>query len=812
MELNTCRSCGGVLERAGNYYVCKFCGNKWEIDVGNDIYVVDRANAWAALRDCDFEAAVERFENIILKEKDNHEAYWGRALALGGIIYVNDMNEHKKVPTCNSISEESFLESKDVISAIGLAPQEIASTYKKQAAEIEKIRVEWLDKARKEPPYDVFICFKDSDREHNIDRTDDSYDAHELYNALTTEGYNVFFSRVSLRDKVSEHYEPYIYNAIKTAKVMIVFGEKPEYFNAVWVKNEWSRFRAKIETGEKHKNSLVVAYKNMSPADLPISLRTRQCLNAADITFLSDLTEHIKKVIEAIEENRHLEKIEIKGGQKTRKASTLVKHTINTREIGQIEKETSIDEKQLLDLVPTYIAAYQWHDAEDLLKNILFENPSSAEAMWLSLFVKYKKNPNKSGFDFYESFDDKDFATLEKILSCADKDFACEVLDTLYGTCGRVSEKQFNKMLDIILPYKYGGRTENVATVFAYVKESRNFEAFKKVIESLESDEVDRYIIYNAEYIDNTTSVDEKMECAKNIIEVDEGNRFALQTVLTLNIAKDKEITCLIADIERLLAVLSSNDEQDDFIKQTLSFILSEKVTKNICEFIKQLVRYYNGDISELAEQLNGLANLMLESDFFDEAKYIYRIILSADSRYADAYLGICLANIKVASLADLASTKILIKKQTEFNKYLTLLDEKKRLDILKLANRQERILISKKRRRRFVLIATPVAVGSIIAVLALTFVVIPNLNYEKAVSLMDAGKYDEAITAFEALGEHKDSVAKIEACHTAKKDIAYDSAVALMNEGKYDEAITALEALGEHKDRVAKIEACHTR
>ncbi|MBR3879324.1 MAG: TIR domain-containing protein, partial [Clostridia bacterium] len=289
MHLDTCKSCGGSLERIGNYYVCKFCGSKWTIDANQDVHVIDRANAWSALRDCDFERAGELFENIIYKEPENHEAYWGRALANAGIMYVTDFHENRKVPTCNSISESSFIESRDVKKAIELAPADIARSYQSQAEQIESIRVEWVKKASREPAYDVFISYKDSDREHGIDRTDDSYDAHELYNALTAEGYKVFFSRVSLRSKVSEHYEPYIYNAIKTAKVMIVFGEKPEYFNAVWIKNEWMRFRKRIELGEKHPNSLVVAYKGIDPADLPVGLRSRQCLDAGSFTFLEDL-------------------------------------------------------------------------------------------------------------------------------------------------------------------------------------------------------------------------------------------------------------------------------------------------------------------------------------------------------------------------------------------------------------------------------------------------------------------------------------------------------------------------------------------
>ncbi len=301
------------------------------IDADNDVHVIDRANAWSALRDCDFERAVELFENIIFKEPENHEAYWGRALASAGIVYVTDLNENKRVPTCNNIREESFVDSNDVKRAIALAPEDIVGTYKKQAAEIEAIRVEWVRKASREKPYDVFICFKDSDREHNIERTDDSYDAHELYNALTEEGYKVFFSRVSLRDKVSEHYEPYIYNALKTAKVMIVFGEKAEYFNAVWVKNEWTRYRAMIERGEKDKNSLVAVYKNISPGDLPAGLRLRQCLDAGEMTFLEDLKRHISKVIK----NR-------KAAEAPKKQNTVISGLHEHEYISEVIKPTCI--------------------------------------------------------------------------------------------------------------------------------------------------------------------------------------------------------------------------------------------------------------------------------------------------------------------------------------------------------------------------------------------------------------------------------------------------------------------------------------
>ena len=47
---------------------------------------------------------------------------------------------------------------------------------------------------------------------------------------------------------------------------MVVLGTKAEFFNAVWVKNEWSRYLALIRKGEK--KMLIPAYRDMDPYDL----------------------------------------------------------------------------------------------------------------------------------------------------------------------------------------------------------------------------------------------------------------------------------------------------------------------------------------------------------------------------------------------------------------------------------------------------------------------------------------------------------------------------------------------------------------
>ena len=91
-----------------------------------------------------------------------------------------------------------------------------------------------------------------TDLANGIDRTQDSVEAQELYIHLTKKGYHVFYSRESLRDKIGEKYEPYIFNALSTAKVMLVYGSKPEYITSTWFKNEWTRYEKRIKAGEKY--------------------------------------------------------------------------------------------------------------------------------------------------------------------------------------------------------------------------------------------------------------------------------------------------------------------------------------------------------------------------------------------------------------------------------------------------------------------------------------------------------------------------------------------------------------------------------
>lgn len=113
------------------------------------------------------------------------------------------------------------------------------------------------------------------------------------------------------------------------------------------------------------------------------------------------------------------------------------------------------------------------------------------------------------------------------------------------------------------------------------------------------------------------------------------------------------------------------------------------------------------------------------------------------------------------------------------------------------------------KKAKKAAKIIVPLLAVIVAAYFLITQVIIPNVQYNNAVDLMDAGQYEEAIAAFEAMDGYKDSVMQITACEaaieTAIKDSEYDNAVALINTGDIISAYEALIALDGYKDSADK-------
>ena len=295
MSLNhsqECNFCGGAYELQGDRRRCPFCGAYAPENMSNEeAYLIQ--TAYQKLRLTEFEQAALEFDDIVQKYPENHHGYWGRLMSRFGVKYEKD-SDGSMIPTCYANSFASIAESPDYQKAMAHANEEFRAYYREQIAYTERVRKEWQEKASKEAPYDVFISYKESD---GGERTADSIQAQALYAHLTERGYRVFYSRETLRERAGEKYEPYIFQALHTAQVMIVYGCKAEYIESTWVKNEWMRYKNMIHHEQKKSNSLLVACDGFSPAELPNSLSSVQALNAQDRGFYSDLDAVVDRII-----------------------------------------------------------------------------------------------------------------------------------------------------------------------------------------------------------------------------------------------------------------------------------------------------------------------------------------------------------------------------------------------------------------------------------------------------------------------------------------------------------------------------------
>ncbi len=109
------------------------------------------------------------------------------------------------------------------------------------------------------------------------------------------------------------------------------------------------------------------------------------------------------------------------------------------------------------------------------------------------------------------------------------------------------------------------------------------------------------------------------------------------------------------------------------------------------------------------------------------------------------------------------------------------------------------------KKAGKILAITLPIVILLVAGFFLATKVLIPNSRYNKALELAEAGQYDEAIAAFQNLGEYRDAPAQIELTRAAQIEArnaeAYANAAALAEAGQYDEAIAAFQVLGDYRD-----------
>ena len=404
-----CKMCGGTLEfKSGDTVAtCDSCGTLQTLPKMDDEHrmnLYDRANHYR--RANEFDKAMGIYEQILNEDRTDAESYWSLVLCRYGIEYVEDPRSHKRVPTVNRAQYTSIYDDADYKSALQYATVEQKRVYEEEAEKINEIQKGILAISQKEEPFDVFICYKETDA--NGRRTQDSVLANDLYHQLTQEGFKVFFSRITLEDKLGTAYEPYIFAALNSAKVMVVLGTKEEYFNAVWVKNEWSRFLALIRDGKK--KILIPAYRDMDPYDLPEEFSHLQAQDMSKLGFMQDLIRGIKKLV-GVEKKQQ---VELEGEPS-----------------GNVQN----DIEPLLIRTAMFLEDENWEKADEYAERILDMNPKCAQAYLDKMMAEYRVHSSDELMEYYDEVTVSDsFKRFMKYASEEQRDKINEILSSVQAS------------------------------------------------------------------------------------------------------------------------------------------------------------------------------------------------------------------------------------------------------------------------------------------------------------------------------------------------------------------------------------------
>lgn len=296
MTIFKCKMCGGdmTVDRSTGIAVCDYCGTKQTLpqftDESSEL-LYNRGNSY--LMQNEFDKAENIFNQLLSINPQDAEIYWDLVMCRYGVTFVKDSKSGQYIPTCNRTHYLPIFQDENYKNAIKFSSGYKKEYYQSNAKTIDNIQKGIIAVSKKEKPFDIFISYKETNQDGS--RTKDSIEAQKLYEKLTAQGYKVFFSRITLEDKAGTQYEPYIYAALSSSKVMLTVCSSRENIESAWVKNEWSRFLTLRQ--KDPSKTLIPLYFDMSKENLPEEFSVLSSQDIKQDDFEQELLRGIKKLI-----------------------------------------------------------------------------------------------------------------------------------------------------------------------------------------------------------------------------------------------------------------------------------------------------------------------------------------------------------------------------------------------------------------------------------------------------------------------------------------------------------------------------------
>ena len=745
-----CKMCGGDIDfiPGATYGTCEYCGSTSTIPQAEDENKLNRYNrANHFRRQCEFDKAVAAYEKILEQDDTDAEAHWGAVISRFGIEYVEDPATHQRIPTCHRVQVASILTDEDYLAAVENAPdEESRRIYQEEAARIAEIQKGILAISANEKPYDVFICYKETDE--NGQRTRDSQWAQDVYYGLTEQGLKVFFSRITLEDKLGQQYEPYIFAALNSAKVMVVIGSRPEYFNAVWVKNEWSRYLSLMK--HDHKRLLIPCYRDMDPYDLPEELSMLQSQDMSKIGFMQDLLRGVQKVMNA-------------GNQA--EASGAVRQVVQTAAGGMTPGINSLMERTYL-----FMEDGDFDSAEEYIERVLDIDPKYAPAYAAKVCVAFRIRKESGLADAPFLYEDN--SDWQKALRFADSKqraiyagyiekvkprVAAQIRDYAFDCAvemavnPKVNREQLEREL---ANYKTSCQCSNGCRANGSRRRDgqQNSSIFQKAVSRGEPGDVSEQQLKTAAGMFAAIGDSEGSACAQKCLVLAEQAR--LKAIYEKASRRRMEIGMPnltdAADLEALAKQFGQIPGYKDAKQRAEQCLQDAETTRE---------NAYNDAVEAMQEAEKGNFSFKWE-------KAIRMLAREGLNGYRDVEE---------------------LRKQAE--------QRRKECENAEEKQRQE----SARRKKTLTIAAVVVVMIACAIAWCIPNVIIPNNKYQQALALREAGQYDDAIAAFAELGDYSDAAQQL-------SETKYQQALALREAGQYDDAIAAFAELGDYSDAAQQL------
>lgn len=733
--------CGGTIEfnPGDTVGTCDSCGTKQtlpRLDDDKKVNSYDRANHFR--RNNDYDKAMGIYEQVLNEDSTDAEAYWSLVLCRYGIEYVENPATHKRVPTVNRAQFTSIFDDDNYKSALKYADFGQKAIYEEEAKTINEIQKGILAISQKEEPFDVFICYKETD--NNGRRTQDSVLANDLYHQLTQESFKVFFSRSTLEDKLGTAYEPYIFAALNSAKVMVVIGTKPEYFNAVWVKNEWSRYLALIRNGAK--KMLIPAYRDMDPYDLPEEFSHLQAQDMSKLGFMQDLIRGIKKIT----------------GEETPK---------------EIAKETIIVKSDNANIAPLLKRAFMfledgdWSSANEYCERVLDLDPENAGAYLGKLMSKLRVRKQDQLRDAERPFDGEN--AYQKVMRFADEPLKSALTGYLEHIRIRNENERLQKLYD-----KAAKLSENAATSSDYEVAAAAYDeciefkdsAIKKAgcLEQAEKCRKDE--IYEKAVRMMNDGVISQCEAAIQEFQRIPGYRDVDAQISFCQKATEEATKKAIEEADRLERERKAGAEQlkiaerKKLFKIPLIINLFIPIGWLIAAYMPETYasQMYIGDstldhicLIIFAVYMFILAPVLFVITLIMWKKRSHKVFVVSSAIAAIVLIAFCIASLLNHCLLEPYTLIMIIPMAIPTISGILYISGYNKIAEEKVRIKQKKILK----------IATPIACVCVLFVIILATVIIPNGKYKEALKQIDSGDYISAYTTLESLGDYKESQEK---------------------------------------------------